>query len=166
MSDQAISSIIIPTTKAHLLLPNTAVATMISFIEPSPIADAPNWILGSVVWQGWQAPLASWSQLLHLVDYEQLRNARIAIVKALNAPTRMPYFGILAQGFPKLARVTPENLVELPEGHPRTAEGHIAVIDEMMLDDTPVVVPDIERLTQLVAHAAYGSLPGVAGQLL
>lgn len=166
MSDQAISSIIIPTTNAQLLLPNTAVATMISFVEPSPISDAPNWILGSVVWQGWQAPLASWSQLLHLVDYEQLRNARIAIVKALNAPKRMPYFGILAQGFPKLARVTPENLIELPEDHPRIADGHISVIDEMMLDDKPVVIPDIERLTQLVAHAAYGSLPGAAGQLL
>lgn len=165
MNDQVISSIIIPATNTHLLLPNTAVATMISFIEPDPIKEAPSWILGSIVWQGWQVPVASWSQLLHLVDYEQLRNARIAVVKALNAPKRMPYFGLLAQGFPRLSRVTQDSLTELPEDGQRQAEGHIAVIDEMLIDQQQVMIPDIERLTQLVAHAAYGSLPGVAGLL-
>ncbi len=162
MNDQSISSIVVPTTNAQLLLPNTAVATMISFVEPSPIKDAPNWILGSIIWQNWQVPLASWSQLLHLADYEQLRNARIAVLKALNAPKRMPYFGILAQGFPRLARLTPDSLTDLPEEHARLTQGHIAVIDEVQLGEQAVMVPDIERLTQLVAHAAYGALPGVA----
>ncbi len=163
MTEQTISSIIIPTTNAQLLLPNTAVATMISFVEPGPIKDAPNWILGSFIWQGWQVPLASWSQLLHLVDYEQLRNARIAVVKALESPKRMPYFGILAQGFPRLARVTPEVMEDLPASHTRLAEGHIAVLDELLLDGQQVMVPDLERMAQLVAHACYGALPGVAG---
>ncbi len=165
MNDQTISSIVVPTTNAKLLLPNTAVATMISFVEPNPIKDAPHWILGSIVWQNWQVPLASWSQLLHLADYEQLRNARIAVLKALNAPKRMPYFGILAQGFPRLARLTPDSLADLPDDQTRQIQGHIAVVDEVMLDDQVVMVPDIERLTQLVAHAAYGALPGVAGML-
>lgn len=161
MNEQIISSIIIPATNTQLLLPNTSVATMISFVEPSPVKDAPSWILGSVLWQGWQVPLASWSQLLHLVDYEQLRNARIAVVKALNAPKRMPYFGILAQGFPRLARITPENLKELPEGYERQIDGHIAVIDEMMYDDQVVMIPDLERTAQLIAHASFGALPGM-----
>jgi len=162
MNDQIISSIIIPTTSAELLLPNTAVATMISFAEPSPIKDAPPWILGSIVWQDWQIPLASWSQLLHLADYEQLRGARIAVLKGLNAPKRMPYFGVLAQGFPRLARVAHNSFSDIPEDQKSLSQGHIAVVDEVMLDEKVVMVPDIERLTQLVAHAAYGSLPGVA----
>ncbi len=39
------------------------------------------------------------------------------------------------------------------------AKRAIAVAGRVMLDENPAIIPDLDRLAHLVAHAAFGALP-------
>jgi hypothetical protein len=66
----------------------------------------------------------------------------------------MPYIGLLAQGFPRLVTVTESVLTEVPE-----SSSHIAIAGKVIIGDRDAFVPDLDRIGQLVAHAAFGALP-------
>jgi chemosensory pili system protein ChpC len=55
----SIRSQIIPIGGGHLVLPNTAVAEVINYSEPAPIAEGPEWLLGLLSWRERDVPLLS-----------------------------------------------------------------------------------------------------------
>lgn len=157
MQEKEIRSVMVPITGHELLIPNASVAEVISFSEPAPSQNAPEWLLGTFVWRGWQVPAISYASLAGLTDPEVRENtsgARLCIVKSLIENAKMPYLALLAQGFPRLTTVTETNLVEVD-----TEMGNIAVTGKVVIGDREALVPDLERLAQLVAHAAFGTLP-------
>ena len=154
MSASEIRCVLVPVTGADLLLPNASVAEVTSYTEPEPISDAPSWMPGILLWRGWQVPLIHFSVLTGLAEHESLTGARICFAKSLIGSERMPYFALLAQAFPRLTTVDRSNLAEIPG-----AERPIGVAGRVMLDETPAIVPDLDRLAHLVAHAAFGALP-------
>jgi len=157
MSEPEIRSVLVPVTDAELLLPNATIAEIVGFTRPTPIDQAPEWLLGNIVWRGWQVPVVSFVVLTDQADREPIEGAKICVTKCLAAHERMPYIGLLAQGFPRLVTVTEDGLVEVPE-----SSSHIAIAGKVILGDREAWIPELDRLGQLVAHAAYGALP-VAG---
>lgn len=154
MSEAEIRSVIIPMTGMEMLVPNATVAEVINYLEPQPVSDTPDWMLGTILWRGWQVPTISYAVLAEAVAKESTGNARICVTKSLIGNARMPYFAILAQAFPRLTTITATDMVELAsETKP------IAVAGRVVLAEREVVVPDLDRLGHLVAHAAFGALP-------
>lgn len=154
MSDTEIRSVVVPLTGVQILIPNATVAEVVGFANPDPVADAPDWLLGTFLWHGWQVPLISFANLTEHAEAESIEGARMCITKTLIDNERMPYIAILAQGFPRLTTVTEDNLTEIPsESNP------IAVAGKVIVGDMEVVIPDLDRLGHLVAHAAFGALP-------
>ncbi len=154
MNDSEIRSILVPVSNASLLLPNAAVAEVIALGDLTPITDAPDWLLGTTIWHGWEVPVVAWAVLTRLTGAEPTGQARVAVLKALTGGDRMPYFGILTQGFPQLTSVNAANLVAIPD-----AEVNIGMLARAILQEREVIVPDLDRTAQLIAHAAYGALP-------
>ena len=157
MSDTEIRSVLVPVSGADLLMPNAAIAEIVAYNPPEPIEQAPEWLLGNVLWHGWQVPVIAFAALTEQQDHEPTDGAKICITKSLIHHDRMPYVGILAQGFPRLVTVTETALTEVPEG-----ASHIAIAGKAIIGDRECLVPELDRISQLVAHAAYGALP-VAG---
>lgn len=154
MSETEIRSVMVPLSGIHILIPNATVAEVVSYTRPDPISGAPEWLLGTFVWRGWQVPLISFANLIESADTESVDGARLCITKTLIDNERMPYVAILAQGFPRLTTITEDNLTEVP-----TESKPIAVAGRVIIDSTEAVVPDLDRLGHLVAHAAFGALP-------
>ncbi|MGY6553689.1 MAG: chemotaxis protein CheW [Wenzhouxiangella sp.] len=154
MSEAEIRSVIVPLTGMEMLVPNATVAEVINFTEPQAVSDTPDWMMGTILWRGWQVPLISYAVLAEAVAAESTRNARICVTKSLIGNARMPYFAILAQAFPRLTTITATDMVELASD-----TKPIAVAGRVVLGEREVVVPDLDRLGHLVAHAAFGSLP-------
>jgi len=154
MADTEIRSVLVPLSGGHILIPNATVAEVVGYSEPEPVQGAPEWLLGTFLWRGWQVPLISFANLTESSATESVENARLCITKSLIGNERMPYIAILAQGFPRLTTVTDDNLTEVPlEAKPIAAAGKVIV------DSTEAIVPDLDRLGHLVAHAAFGALP-------
>jgi chemosensory pili system protein ChpC len=154
MQDVEIRSVMVPITGMQLLLPNATVAEVVGYSDPEPVTGAANWLLGTVLWRGWQVPLISFARLVDQNVAEATRGARMCITKSLIKNEKMPYIGILSQGHPRLVTVTEENLSETTtEGNPIGVAGIVTVNEE------EAIVPDLDRLGHLVAHAAFGALP-------
>ena len=155
MQDVEIRSVVVPLTGMNLLMPQATVAEIVSFSDPEPVPGAAEWLLGTVLWHGWQVPLISFARLIDQTQTEATGGAvRICIIKSLINNEKMPYIGILAQGHPRLTTINEDNFTEIStEGNP------IGVAGQATVNDREILVPDLDRLGHLVAHAAFGALP-------
>ncbi|GAB4194082.1 MAG: chemotaxis protein CheW [Wenzhouxiangellaceae bacterium] len=160
MSEQEIRSVLIPASGGDLLLPNASVAEVVGLAEISPVPNAANWLVGTMLWHGWEIPLVNYGLLARTTESDAGDANRVAIIKALSAPARMPYMGFLCRGFPRLVTVTAASLVAIPD---RT--NVIGVLGHAILQDREVILPDLDRTSQLVAHAAFGALPITSSKL-
>lgn len=154
MSETEIRSVLVPVTEADLLLPNASIAEIVGYSSPEPIEQAPEWLLGNILWHGWQVPVASFAMLTEQQHSEPVEGAKICVTKSLIDNERMPYIGLLAQGFPRLVTVTETALTEVPD-----SSTHIATAGKVIIGDREAWLPDLDRVGQLVAHAAFGALP-------
>ena len=76
------------------------------------------------------------------------------IVKSLSESARLPYLGILIKDIPKLLSVKLDDLEHT--GDDKKALGAFCHVE---VENQAAIIPDIDRLTHLVTHAAYGILP-------
>lgn len=160
MSEQEIRSVLVPVSGGELLLPNAAVAEVVGMAEITEVPNAPEWLLGTSLWHGWEMPLVAYGVLARMAEKETAKANRIAVIKALSAPGRMPYMGFLCLGFPRLVTINKAALVPIPD-----TPSVIGVLGHAILQDREVVIPDLDRTSQLVAHAAFGALPIVNPQV-
>jgi chemosensory pili system protein ChpC len=153
MADTEIRTIVAPLMTGNLLLPNVTVAELMGFVVPEPLKEGPDWVLGELVWHGWQVPVISLEPLLVEGHGNSVSSkARILIIKTLGESSQVNYLGIIIQGLPRLRKVTADNLVEQEKG-----DGSKLVFSRVSIDELDAIIPDIGELTRVVEEAAYGS---------
>ena len=144
-----IRGVMLPATGGRVLVPNTTMAEVISFAHPTPIAGAPSWLLGRLAWRGWGLPVLAFSALAGTSAGESTQNARVAILKALSGHARLPYFGVLTQGFPRLTLISEDilgpddNAGALPVG----------VREQVLVHDEPAWIPDLATVESQIVEA-------------
>lgn len=144
-----IRGVMLPVTGGRVLVPNTTMAEVITYAQPAAIANAPSWMLGRLAWRGWGLPVLAFSVLAGVAEREPAENTRVAILKALSGHARLPYFGVLCQGFPRLTLISEETLV--------TDEASDAVLtgvrDQVRVHDESAWIPDLGAIENLIVGA-------------
>ena len=108
---EQIASLLIPMIGRPMLLPNVAVAEIVSWEQPERREGAPDWLLGQVQWRGVAVPVVS-LELMNAADVEDAGSGqRLAVVNGVGE-CQLPFYAISVQGLPRLVRVFPEELVE------------------------------------------------------
>ena len=144
-----------PLGDIFLLLPTSAIAEVIEYLTPMPVTSAPEWFLGQIEWENRQIPVFSFAALIAGSAPPAITSkARIMIVKSLSDSARVPYLGIQINDIPRLVSVHVDELSHI--GDDRKSLG---VFCHVEVQEQPAVIPDLDRLTHLVTHAAYGILP-------
>ncbi len=144
-----------PLEHAALLLPTQVVAEVVEYRPPEPITATPEWFLGQIDWENRRIPVFSYSALIQGTAPAAIANRnRIMVVKSLTASARVSYLGFLVSDIPRLINLLPDQLTNT--GDENKALG---VFCHVMVDGQRAVIPDLERLTHLVTHVAYGALP-------
>lgn len=142
------------TGKWSMVLPTSAIAEITDYAPPSPLVDAPAWLLGQVEWEDWQVPVISYGALIDDAPPESATaQSRIMVVKSLSSTSRVPFIGVMVREIPRLANITPSQM-EATEDDKRTPGVHCKV----KFSGQEAVIPDLDRLSQLVGHAAYGTV--------
>lgn len=144
-----IRGVVIQLAGARLLLPNAAIAEVLSYAPPEPVAGAPDWLLGRMRWRGWQLPLISFSRLAGLADEQGGLGSKVLVFKALGGDAKAPYFAILTQGFPRLVTVSREALKVDADG----GELPMAVLARVILNQDDALVPDLVAIEKLIIEA-------------
>jgi chemosensory pili system protein ChpC len=146
---------IVPADRHDLLLPTSVVAEVIDYAQPEPMDAAPPWLMGHVEWGDRQVPLFSFGALIDGAEAVDMpERPRIMILKSLNRSGRVHWLGLLLHGLPRPVTIKPANLVETGD-----EKKSLGAFRRVALEDREVIVPDIDRLTHLVTHAAFGALP-------
>lgn len=144
-----------PLEDAALLLPTQVIAEVVEFQEPEPITATPEWFLGQIEWESRQIPVFSYSALIQGTTPAVVKHRnRIMVVKSLTESARVSYLGFLVSDIPKLVTVLPDQLTNTGDENKS-----LGVFCHVMVDGQHAVIPDLERLTHLVTHVAYGALP-------
>ena len=144
-----------PVENDFLLLPTNVITEVIDFVPPLAVHGSPQWFLGHVDWQNRQIPVFSYAALISGNEPTAVTvKARIMIVKSLSDSARIPYLGIVISDIPRLVSVAMDDV--LHTGDDRKSLGVFCRIE---LGDQPAIIPDLDRLTHLVTHAAFGILP-------
>src|SRR6185437_7060210 len=117
--------------------------------QPAAIADAPSWMLGRLAWRGWGLPVLAFSVLAGVAEQEPTENTRVAILKALSGHARLPYFGVLCQGLPRLTVSAEEMLI------PDDASDAVItrVREQVRVHDESAWIPDLGAIESLVVDA-------------
>jgi len=105
-----IFALLVPVNKQRLLLPRTAVREIVRFMKPQAIPNAPNWLRGTVNWQGNDIPLISFEGLCGYPVPEDSSRTRIAVLTALSDAMPHQAYAIYVQGFPQLIGVKETDL--------------------------------------------------------
>lgn len=144
-----IRGVMLPVTGGRVLVPNTTMAEVITFAHPSPVDGAPSWLLGRLAWRGWGLPVLAFSALAGTAADESTENARVAILKALSGHARLPYFGVLTQGFPRLTLIAEDML--LPDENAGALP--VGVREQVLVHDEPAWIPDLAAVENRIVEA-------------
>ncbi len=139
-SKDTLHCLLIPLQGVKILLPNTAVAEVIAYVTPESVENAPDWLLGNIIWRDEKVPLLSFELLVG----EQERSVqRIAVLNTLNGNPDLPYMALSIQGIPQL-RLIQEAGIVVTEMDSKTD----AVAASIDFAGESVLIPDLDDLEQ------------------
>jgi len=142
----------IPLHEETALLPNAAIAEVITYKEPTAIEDGPDWFLGYMEWRDHKVPLISYEAVSGREVYPPVKNSRIAVLNTLTGNTRIPYVGILTQGIPSLAIVQEQGL----QDKALADDSRQSVGAFVELGGVEALVPDIDDIEQRLIRLSTG----------
>ena len=144
-----VRGVLISVTEGRILLPNANIAEIITFSDPEPVENAPNWLLGRVRWRGWHLPLMSFSMFAGWGTEVGTFGTKVAVLKALGNNPKLPYFAVLSTGFPRLVTVSTTNLQEVHD----IKDLPLGIYSKVMLNDDAAIVPDMLSIELMIDKA-------------
>lgn len=127
-----------------LVLPNTAVAELVTYRHVQAAENSPNWLLGQVSWRDLNLPLLSFESAS--TDAAVItERARVVIVNAIGGRAKFHFFALLIQGIPRSVRIEADLLSE---------QGQTLLpleLDAVSIDGEIAKIPDLVALEQKLA---------------
>lgn len=147
---QDIRGVLIQVEGARLLLPNATIAEVLSYAEPEPVENAPDWLLGRIRWRGWQLPLIAFARIAGLAGEQAGLGSKVVVLKTFGGDAKLPHFALLTQGFPRLVTVSRAALAADTGSDAALPNG---VQMRVLLNDDAALVPDIESIETAIREA-------------
>jgi chemosensory pili system protein ChpC len=144
-----IRGVLIQIAGSQLLLPNAATVEVLSFADPEPIPHAPEWLLGQIRWRGWRLPMVSFARIAGTHTEGSAIGTKVIVIKALGGDPKLPYFALVAQGFPRLVTISRDNLIVDSEHQEVLPEG---IRLRVMFNEDVALVPDLDVAERMIAE--------------
>lgn len=145
-----IRGVLIQVAGGRLLLPNATIAEVLSYADPDPVENTPDWLLGRIRWRGWHLPLIAFARLSGIAEEKGGLGSKVIVLKALGGDPKFPYFALLTQGFPRLVTVSRDTVVTDSSSEEALPEG---VQARVLLNEDAALLPDLEHVELLIGEA-------------
>ncbi len=137
-----IKCLVLPVAKRPLIVPNVAVAEIVTQQDVSPQQGAPDWLLGTGTWRGTEIPLIAFDRLCGERDEPPERTGRFVVMYGLEGEGAPPFYGVRIDALPRSETVDTQRL--------RPAEGaaHASamVAARAVVGERECLVPAFDRL--------------------
>ena len=144
-------SLMVPTIRGNILLPNSNVAEIVPFSNVTLFAEPegkPAWFLGHLYWRGQEVPLVSIDVIRGEHDPQANKRSRVAVAHTLNQNKELPYIAIVVQGIPRLSHVNSDNMKFVQQ---EVLSDAVKV--QVTVDDIEAAIPDLDKLEEMVTSA-------------
>lgn len=137
----------LPMAAFHMLVPNSAVAEIIGYVEPDAGDDdlKTDWYYGYIAWRGVSVPVVSVEAMCQQISSKPGARSRIAIVYHPDGDNALPYVGLVLQDIPRAFLAEQDRLAEDFEEEPCE---YIVGGTDIMLDR--LVIPDLDRIIERI----------------
>lgn len=142
---QEVASLLIPLERQVLLVPNVSVAEIVPVGRIDNVSGSPDWYLGDYHWRDLTIPLASFECLNGQSRPTPGNYARVAVFNTTGVSEHIHFMALMAQGLPRLARVTREEL-RVRDGDPENPYELMRV----SWAGEEAVIPDVPGIEQRV----------------
>jgi len=148
IASEDIYSLLIPLENERLVVPRSCVAEVIRYSEPS-VNDADSWLCGSVTWNNLDIPVVSFERMCDMSPPTPAGRTRIVVFHPVSGRDDIPY-GLLAEGFPQMVRVSSE-VLKVDQGYKPPPDSPI--ICRVHLLHEQALIPDLELIEQRLSAA-------------
>ncbi len=133
-----VRSQLIPIMGQRLVLPNTAIAEVISYRKPEALEIDRDWLLGGLNWRGYRIPIVSMDRVINGQSTQASKHCRIIVCNGLAGDKSLPFYGFVAQGIPRLMSLDINNTMDSPEqGEPTPY-----VLRRILIDGHQAAIPN------------------------
>jgi chemosensory pili system protein ChpC len=152
-SSAQISCLLLPMKHTDFLLPNTSVAEIIEYSEPTPLPDGPVWLAGHIQWRGQQVPLVQ-AEAMDGNENNLIREGgRIAVTNGVGEHHQaQPFIAFVTRGLPRLVKVKSEEIAP-SENVGENKPGDPVISMYVTFSGEEVIIPDLEYMEQCVYEA-------------
>ena len=139
---QQLYAVLVTLQSDTLLLPNLAVAEVVSLDGLRPLSGAPPWFAGLLPWQGRELPIARFELLNNGAAEPPSRRTRIAVINSVSPRLSAGRYGILAEGYPHLVTL---NRSALRPAESRPQDGEL-ILARVRVASQEALIPNLERI--------------------
>lgn len=151
-----IASQIMPLNDERVILPNTAIAEIISFTQPdavpASVKNAPDWLLGMVAWRGISVPVIAFEKMLGGKFEPPGKRARLAVLNVVGDVAGVPFIAIPTQTIPQLMQVNQATISVVED----SGETNPAVACHVVVAGNTAIIPDLDEVERQVADVFVG----------
>ena len=151
MTDQApIRCMQLPLLGVEVLMPNSAVAEIISYSHPEPEYKGSEWLDGMIFWRGVLIPVVSLEKMCETEFVDPGPRSRIAIIYNFEKDSEMPYLGIILQDIPRAYLAEVERMQEAvskPDCKFLQCKADL-MNEQLMIPDLEVIMDQVKQKVQ------------------
>ena len=155
MINDEVRGVVLQCAGEKVLLPNAAVAEVMSRVQLQPAAEgAPAWLAGTLAWQGFDVPVVAFGRFTGLGSDLLVGQLKVVVLKALGGQVHLPYYALLTESFPQLIAVPRDGLLADASEEIVPVGVHMRVL----LGEQTALLPDLDA----VEAAVLSCLPTAA----
>jgi len=139
-SKEKIRSLWVPLRGMNLLLPNMAVAEISSYRVPEALPDMPEWLLGTVKWDGEEIAVISLEALCGIRVPSNPVFSRLMIVNSVRRDSKVKNYAIVTAGLPGLIQFGHDT----PDGYSDFEEEGLQCM--VRIGNEEAIIPDLDHL--------------------
>jgi len=149
MARDDIYAVLVSLAADTLLLPNAAVAEVISAdnLQPPP-TGAPPWFAGRATYNNRQLAVVRFEVMNGSGTIGDTRRTRLAVVQPITGALRTGQYAIVCQGYPHLVTL---NRTALRNEALVSTDNDELVLTRVSIANTNALIPNLEKIEQLLA---------------
>lgn len=151
MSAKKIKCVLLTLRTENVVVPNAALAEVVSLRDVDKVDNAPQWLLGKMHWRGVDIPLVSFEAAAEGAG-AAMRANQAAVIHLISADGKAvyPYVGLSISGVPHISDFTKEQIT-IDVQHER--KDHPMVAQRIRLNGAAASILDIDSIASMLKKA-------------
>ncbi len=128
-----------------IILPNTAVAEIINYSDPTPVDNSPEWILGTMEWRGIRIPLMSLEAAMGKNMPATSSSNHIAILNSISDDDSLNFYAIVTGALPRLVNLDEKKITAAAND-----DSEELVLSNVLVNKSAAIIPDLNAIEDMV----------------